>query len=150
MYGFSRVEPRERTVSMDEAVALLGLETLLDQRPDKLSGGERQRVAIARALLVGPKLLLMDEPLASLDLARKLEIFPYFERLKRESGIPIVYVTHQHDELARLGDYLILLDAGRIVDSGPVADLLASLDLPLAHMPEAPVPAPRVTTGIFS
>jgi len=136
-YGYDRVVPGERTVSLDEAITLLGLDTLLDQKPAKLSGGERQRVAIARALLVGPKLLLMDEPLASLDLARKLDIFPYFDRLKRELGIPILYVTHQHDELARLGDYLILMNAGAAVDSGPVMEMLASLELPLAHLPEA-------------
>lgn len=136
-YGFNRVPPNERTVSMAEAIGLLGLEPLLGQMPGKLSGGERQRVAIARALLVGPKLLLLDEPLASLDLARKLEIFPYFDRLKRELGIPILYVTHQHDELARLGDYLILMDSGTVLESGSVPEMLASLDLPLAHLPEA-------------
>jgi molybdate transport system ATP-binding protein len=101
--------------------------------PHTLSGGERQRVAIARALAASPQVLLMDEPLASLDAARKAEIMPWLERLHGTLQLPVVYVTHSSDELARLADHVLLLDAGRVVAQGPVIDMLTRLDLPLAH-----------------
>ena len=94
---------------------LLGIEPLLRRRPDGLSGGEKQRVAIGRALLSGPQLLLLDEPLASLDAARKAEILPYLERLRDGTGIPMVYVSHSADEVERLADTIVHLEAGRVV-----------------------------------
>jgi len=94
-----------------------------------LSGGERQRVAIARALATSPRLLLMDEPLAALDAARKAELLPYFERLTRELAVPMLYVTHSLDEVARLAQHLLLIDAGRLTAQGPATDLLARLDV---------------------
>jgi molybdate transport system ATP-binding protein len=120
-------------------VELLGLGPLLERRPALLSGGERQRVAIARALATAPRLLLMDEPLAALDAARKAEILPYLERLHRDLSLPIVLVTHALDEVARLADHLVLMDAGRVRAAGPMATLLARPDLPLAQADEAGV-----------
>jgi len=123
-----------------EAVAdLLSIKALLKRRPDSLSGGERQRVAIARALLAAPRLLLMDEPLASLDLKRKREILPYLERLHDELAIPVIYVSHAPDEVARLADHLVLLEEGRVVASGPLCDTLARTDLPPAFADDAGV-----------
>lgn len=129
-YGLRRSAEAER-VRWDAAVDLLGLGHLLDRRPERLSGGERQRVAIARALVTGPRLLLMDEPLASLDLRRKQEILPYLERLHDELEIPLLYVSHAADEVARLADHLVVLDNGQAIACGPLADLLARLDLPI-------------------
>jgi molybdate transport system ATP-binding protein len=117
--------------SFDHIVDLLGIDALLDRSPDRLSGGERQRVAIARALLTAPRLLLMDEPLAALDLARKNEILPYLERLHDALEIPVLYVSHAPDEVARLADHLVVLDAGRAVAQGPLAETLARADLPV-------------------
>lgn len=136
-YGRKRIPQSEQTISLERAVALLGIESILRRKPDHLSGGERQRVAIARALAVSPRLLLMDEPLASLDLQRKLEILPYIESLRQELDIPVVYVSHVPDEVARLADHLVLLEEGRALASGPVKDLLTRLDLPLAHGSDA-------------
>ncbi|MGB0128818.1 MAG: molybdenum ABC transporter ATP-binding protein [Rhodocyclaceae bacterium] len=138
-YGLKRVDGRVRRVVFDQAVDLLGIEALLERAPDRLSGGERQRVAIARALLTSPRLLLMDEPLAALDLRRKLEILPYLERLHDELSIPVLYVSHSPDEVARLADYLVLLDAGRVAAAGPLADTLARLDLPPVFADDAGV-----------
>jgi molybdate transport system ATP-binding protein len=104
-----------------------------------LSGGERQRVAIARALATAPQLLLMDEPLAALDTARKAEILPYLERLHQALALPIVYVTHAMDEVARLADHLVLMEAGRVQASGPLAEVLAQTELPLARQDDAGV-----------
>ncbi|HZP18962.1 MAG TPA: molybdenum ABC transporter ATP-binding protein [Bauldia sp.] len=115
--------------ALAEIADLLGIAALLDRRPATLSGGEKQRVAIGRALLAEPRILLMDEPLASLDEARRAEILPYIERLRDEMRLPIVYVSHDMDEVARLADTLVLLSAGRVVASGPVNDVLARLDL---------------------
>ena len=120
---------RERLGDLDHVVSLLGIEPLLERRPGRLSGGEKQRVAIGRALLASPRILLMDEPLASLDEARKLEIMPYIERLGREVRIPIIYVTHSINEIARLADTVVAMDAGRSVATGPVGELLERLDL---------------------
>lgn len=136
-YGIKRVPVSERKVSMDKAITLLGIESLLERWADQLSGGERQRVAIARALAMSPRILLMDEPLSALDLTRKQEIMPYLESLHDELDIPIIYVSHSPEEVARLADYLVLLDAGRIKAAGAIADMLTRLDLPLAHDDDA-------------
>jgi molybdate transport system ATP-binding protein len=132
-YGFKRTPPAQRQHGWNHAVALLGIGHLLQRWPHELSGGERQRVAIGRALASSPRLLLMDEPLAALDAPRKAEILPYLERLQAELAIPIVYVSHAMDEVARLADHLVLLEAGRVTASGPVETLLTRLDLALAH-----------------
>jgi molybdate transport system ATP-binding protein len=118
---------------LDGVVELLGIGALLERRPATLSGGERQRVAMARALATGPRLLLMDEPLAALDAARKAEILPYLERLHRELAVPIVYVTHAMDEVARLADHLVLLSQGSVLATGSLVDVLSRTDLPIAQ-----------------
>jgi len=115
----------------DAIVDLLGLGPLLDRLPSRLSGGEQQRVAIARALLTEPRLLLMDEPLAALDHARKQEFLPWLERLREELDIPLIYVSHAPDEVARLADHIVVMDAGRAVAQGPLAETLARVDLPI-------------------
>lgn len=122
---------------LEEMAERLGIGPLLSRKPERLSGGEAQRVAIARALLTRPRVLLMDEPLAALDAGRRAEILPYLERLHAETAIPILYVSHNFDEVARLADHLVLLDAGRVVATGGLAELTTRLDLPLAHRPEA-------------
>ena len=132
-YGFKRLSQAERRISLDKAIELSGIRHLEDRMPDTLSGGERQRVAIARALAVSPRILLMDEPLAALDPARKQEILPYLESMHEELDIPIIYVSHSPDEVARLADYLVLLDNGRVIASGETAEMLTRLDLPLAR-----------------
>lgn len=124
-------------VSFDEIVDLLGISALLMRRPHTLSGGERQRVAIGRALLAQPRLLLMDEPLASLDAARKSEIMPYLTRLKTALKLPILYVTHAFNEVAQLADSIVLLESGQVVASGPVSGISARGDLPLAQRDDA-------------
>ena len=131
-YGGKRIAADQRRIALDQVVDLLGIAHLLERRPDTLSGGERQRVAIARALATSPALLLMDEPLAALDAKRKAEVLPYLDRLVEELGIPIVYVSHAIDEVARLADHLVLMDAGRVLADGPLPDMLARLDLPVA------------------
>jgi molybdate transport system ATP-binding protein len=118
-------------LSSKEVIELLGIENLLQRKPNQLSGGEKQRVSIARALFSQPELLLMDEPLASLDTQRKREILPYLERLRHELEIPIIYVTHSIDELSRLADWVVVLDKGRVVADGSLADVLTALDSPL-------------------
>ena len=132
-YGLRRVPQQAAApdISLDQAIALLGLETLLARRPEQLSGGERQRVAIARALCAQPQLLLLDEPLASLDQARREEILPWLERLRAELHMPMLYVTHAAEEVARLADTLVLLERGRVRQAGPVAEVLAQLDVPV-------------------
>ena len=130
-YGLKRVPAADQRVALDQAVALLGIGSLMDRRPDTLSGGERQRVAIARALATSPRLLLLDEPLAALDLARKQDILPWLEKLRDELDIPMLYVSHATDEVARLADTLVVLERGRVRATGPVADVLSRLDLPI-------------------
>ncbi len=125
------------TVRFGDVVSLLGIGGLLDRRPHTLSGGERQRVAIGRALLAQPRLLLMDEPLASLDSARKAEILPYLTRLKTALRLPVLYVTHDLDEVARLADSMVLIEAGRVLGFGPLADIASRADLPLAARDDA-------------
>jgi molybdate transport system ATP-binding protein len=121
-YGAKRVPRGSRElVKFDEVVALLGLESLTARRPHELSGGEKQRVALGRALLSQPRLLLLDEPLASLDVARREDVLPYLERLRDHFSIPIVYVSHQFDEVLRLATRVVLLDAGRVLADGDIA-----------------------------
>ncbi|MGE0349976.1 molybdenum ABC transporter ATP-binding protein [Hydrogenophaga sp.] len=133
MFGLQRTPATERRHSWDHGLELLGIAHLLQRMPHELSGGERQRVAIARALATSPRVLLMDEPLASLDAARKAEILPWLEQLHERLDIPVVYVTHSPDEMARLGDHLVLLEAGRVRAQGPVMELMTRMDLPLAQ-----------------
>ena len=130
-FGQSRIAEANQRVEFARAIELLGIGHLLERKPDGLSGGERQRVAIARALLTSPRLLLMDEPLAALDLARKNEFMPYLERLHGELDIPVIYVTHAPDEVARLADHIVVMDAGRAIAAGPLTETLARLDLPV-------------------
>ena len=132
-YGLQRIPLAQRRVAMDQVVDLLGIHKLLARQPATLSGGEVQRVAIARALATSPQLLLMDEPLAALDVQRKAEVLPYLERLHTELAIPMIYVSHAPDEVARLADHLVLLDAGQVTASGATRELMTRLDLPLAH-----------------
>ncbi len=133
MFGFKRTPAAERRHGWDHGLELLGIAHLLQRMPHELSGGERQRVAMARALAASPRVLLMDEPLASLDASRKSEILPWLEQLHERLDIPVVYVTHSPDEMARLGDHLVLLETGRVRAQGPVESLMTRLDLPLAH-----------------
>ena len=146
-FGRKRVPAHERRFALEPVTALLGIEGLLERRPDGLSGGERQRVAIARALLASPRLLLMDEPLAALDLRRKQEILPYLERMHGELAIPIVYVSHAPDEVARLADHLVLLDAGKAVACGPLTETLARVDLPPSFADDAGVVLDTILAG---
>jgi molybdate transport system ATP-binding protein len=137
-YGLKRIAPSERKVPLEQVVEWLGLSHLIERGdPAKLSGGERQRVAIGRALLTSPRILLMDEPLSALDTASKQEILPYLERLHRELNIPVLYVSHAMDEVARLADHLVLLEKGRVIASGELHETLARLDLPTAHFDDA-------------
>jgi molybdate transport system ATP-binding protein len=136
---FARQRAGADAPPLDALLRLLGIEALLQRRPHQLSGGERQRVAIARALATQPRVLLLDEPLAALDLARKREILPWLERLRDELRIPMLYVTHAGDEVARLADHLVLLDAGQVRASGPLAETLARTDLPAVPGEEAGV-----------
>ncbi|WP_350612814.1 molybdenum ABC transporter ATP-binding protein [Pseudomonas sp. HY7a-MNA-CIBAN-0227] len=131
-FGLKRIPRSQRRVDMAQATELLGIGHLLDRHPQHLSGGERQRVGIARALLTSPRLLLMDEPLAALDSKRKSEILPYLERLHDQLEIPVLYVSHAQDEVARLADHIVLLSDGKVLASGPIGETLARLDLPLA------------------
>jgi len=134
-FGLRRAPPGP--VQFDTVVELLGIGGLLDRRPHTLSGGERQRVAIGRALLAQPHLLLMDEPLASLDEARRSEIMPYLARLKTALNLPILYVTHAFDEVTQLADSIVLLEAGHVVASGPMSEIVARGELPLAQRDDA-------------
>ncbi len=132
-YGYRRVAPAQRRVSLAQAIELLDIEHLLDRYPQKLSGGERQRVAIARAVAVSPRLLLMDEPLAALDQKRKQEVLPFIQSLNRELEIPIIYISHALDEVAQIAHHLVLMRAGRVLGSGDIQTMFTRLDLPLAQ-----------------
>ena len=138
-FGQKRAPATERRFVLPEIAELLGINHLLERSPNKLSGGERQRVAIARALLSAPQILLMDEPLAALDYKRKLEILPYLERLRSELSLPIIYVSHSPDEVARLADHLVLLDQGKVLASGRLNEVLSRIDLPAAFADDAGV-----------
>jgi molybdate transport system ATP-binding protein len=133
-YGMRRIAGAQKD-SLDQAIELLGIGHLLARKPDRLSGGERSRIGIARALAVSPRLLLMDEPLAALDLKRKQEILPYLQRLHGELDIPVVYVSHAPDEVAQLADHIVVMEAGRAVTAGALTDTLARIDLPI-HLGE--------------
>jgi molybdate transport system ATP-binding protein len=130
LYGRWFTPAAKRFGHLAQVVELLGIDHLLHRRPRHLSGGEKQRVAIGRALLASPRLLIMDEPLASLDEARKAEILPYLERLYDETRVPIIYVSHSVSEVARLADTLVVMAEGRVEATGPTADVMARLDLP--------------------
>jgi molybdate transport system ATP-binding protein len=136
-YGLKRVAESKRKVSIEKSIELLGIGHLLTRNIDQLSGGEKQRVAIARALATSPEILLMDEPLAALDQNLKQEIMPYLESLHKELNIPVVYVSHSADEVARLADHLVLLEDGKVKASGPICDMLTRLDLSLAQGEDA-------------
>lgn len=138
LYGRWFAPNSERRENLDNVVEMLGIGGLLNRHPGGLSGGEKQRVAIGRALLSGPRALLMDEPLASLDEARKAEILPYIERLRDHSRLPIIYVSHSVAEVSRLASTVVLLSEGRVAAVGPVSDVMQRLDLfPLTGRAEA-------------
>lgn len=132
-FGYKRTPANRRKVPLEQAIALLGIAPLLKRAPASLSGGERQRVALARSLASSPQLILMDEPLSALDATRKAEILPYLDSVHRQLDIPMVYVTHAIDEVARLADHLVLMEAGHMVAEGDTASLMTRLDLMLAH-----------------
>ncbi len=134
-----RIERQAARVALDDAIDLLGIGSLLDRSTVNLSGGEKQRVAIARALVTKPKILLLDEPLASLDIARRKEILPWLERLHRELQIPVIYVTHSLDELARLADHVVMLDQGRVSASGHLQEICTHPIMAMAAGDEAGV-----------
>jgi molybdate transport system ATP-binding protein len=136
-FGLRRVAAPQRRLAHAEVIDLLGVEPLLTRLPDQLSGGQKQRVAIARALLTSPQLLLMDEPMASLDLQSRAEILPYLEQLHDRLEIPVVYVSHAPAEVARLADHLLLLEQGRVAAAGPLNELLTRPDLFPAQLDEA-------------
>lgn len=123
--------------TLEQSIELLGIGHLLQRMPDRLSGGERQRVAIARALAVCPQLLLMDEPLAALDLQRKQEILPFLTRMHNELEIPVIYVTHSPQEVTRLADHIMMLEHGKVVAAGTLESVLTRLDSPLADTKQA-------------
>lgn len=122
-FGLKRSKANHKN-DLEEVAPILGLSELLNRPPGQLSGGERQRVAIARALLAGPEILLLDEPLTALDIQSKLEILPYLERLKCESKVPIIYVSHSPEEVVRFSDHLIEIKAGEVIRTGKPMDLL--------------------------
>jgi molybdate transport system ATP-binding protein len=126
-YGMKLVPEDRRYVEFDQVVDLLGIRPLLSRRPAKLSGGEKQRVAIGRAFLCSPALLLMDEPLASLDGQRKEEVLPFIAKICRKFSTPVLYVSHSVSEIKRLADQVVILDQGRVAESGPVAELVGQL-----------------------
>jgi len=128
-FGWNRVPAAERSVDFAAVVEVLGIGHLLGRRPAGLSGGEKQRVAIGRALLASPRILLMDEPLAALDSARKAEVLPFIADLARRFAIPILYVSHAMDEVLRLADTLVLMENGRAAAVGSTEDLLSRTDL---------------------
>ena len=132
-YGLQRTPSARRKVALELAVELLGIGHLMNRKPAALSGGERQRVAMARALATSPRVLLMDEPLAALDAQRKAEVLPYLERLHQTLDIPVLYVSHAMDEVARLAQHMVLLDQGKVIACGDLQELIVQLDLPLAQ-----------------
>jgi molybdate transport system ATP-binding protein len=141
LYGAKRtgLAASQAQIRLDEVIELLGLAALLDRSPQKLSGGERQRVAIGRALLSQPRLLLMDEPLSALDRLTKDEVLPFLERLHETLSLPVIYVSHDMAEIERLADHLVLMEAGRVVASGPLTDLQSDPARPLMKTRDAAV-----------
>ena len=136
-YGLKRIGQNSQTEHFKQVIELLGIEHLMTRMPERLSGGERQRVAIARALVLNPEILLMDEPLAALDVKRKQEILPFLTRLHNELKIPVLYVTHSQQEVAQLADYLVLLADGKVHAAGLLSEMLSRLDLPQTQDREA-------------
>lgn len=136
-YGYQRIPNAEQQVHPEQVIDLLGLESLRSRYPHELSGGQSQRVAIGRALLTCPQVLLMDEPLAALDAISKNDILPWLEKLQQSLSIPIIYVTHALEEVARLADHMLLLEQGNLLASGSLAELMTRTDLPLAHADNA-------------
>lgn len=132
-YGLRRTPVARQRVALEQLLELLGIAQLLGRKPATLSGGERQRVAIARALATSPRVLLMDEPLSALDAQRKAEVLPYLDKLQTHLDIPVLYVSHALDEVARLASHLVLLREGRVLAHGATASMLARLDLPLTE-----------------
>jgi len=130
VYGFKRLPDAQKKLQPTEVIELLGIEELLARYPDELSGGQRQRVAIGRALLTSPQLLLMDEPMASLDTTSKAEILPFLEKLRDQLKLPIIYVSHAIEEVTRLADHLVLLDTGKVIAEGEIQSLLTDPSLP--------------------
>ncbi|MDA8229810.1 MAG: molybdenum ABC transporter ATP-binding protein [Magnetospirillum sp.] len=128
-FGMKRLAPAERKIPFDVVIGVLGIDHLLERHPARLSGGEKQRVAIGRALLASPRILLMDEPLAALDAARKEEVLPFIARVARQFAVPMLYVSHSMDEVLRLADTLVLIDGGRVAAVGTVESVLARTDL---------------------
>jgi molybdate transport system ATP-binding protein len=126
-YGWRRAPDRADESTLEHVIALLGLGDLLMRRPRTLSGGETARVGLGRALLASPEILLLDEPLASLDAPRRAEILPYLERLRDEARVPMIYVSHQVDEVARLADRVVLLEKGRVTAQGTPGETLPGL-----------------------
>lgn len=133
------ISSEHRAPEFDAVVGLLGIGHLLERAPANLSGGERQRVAVGRALLSNPRLLLMDEPLSALDRMTKLEILPYLEKLHETLAVPMIYVSHDLNEVERLADTLVLLEAGHVLAAGPLYELQTNTSLPLIAAPEASV-----------
>jgi molybdate transport system ATP-binding protein len=138
-YGLKRIRQntKHKNRIVRQIIELLGIEHLMERMPERLSGGERQRVAIARALVLNPEVLLMDEPLASLDFKRKQEILPFLTRLHNELNIPVLYVTHSQQEVAQLADYLLVLADGQVQAAGLLSETLSRLDLPMAQDQQA-------------
>jgi molybdate transport system ATP-binding protein len=127
-FGVKRIGKSTGPVIFQDVVELLGISHLLKCLPHSLSGGERQRVAIARALVLNPDILLMDEPLASLDFKRKQEILPYLNQLHQQTHIPILYVTHSQQEVMHLADYVVIMEEGRVLASGTLSETMNYLD----------------------
>jgi molybdate transport system ATP-binding protein len=132
-FGLKRIGKTPAAAGLEHIIGLLGIGHLLHRMPAHLSGGERQRVAIARALVLQPDILLMDEPLAALDFQRKQEILPYLTMLHQELDIPVLYVTHARQEMAKLADYLVILNEGHVLAAGPLMETLGRIDLPPAE-----------------
>ncbi len=128
LFGWRRAQTKADAATIAHIVELLGLGGLLARRPQRLSGGEKSRVALGRALLAAPDMLLLDEPLAALDAARRREILPYLEKLAREARLPMLYVSHSVDEVARLADTIVVIENGRVKAQGPAFDLLTDID----------------------
>lgn len=145
-FGLKRIG-KQSTEALEPILELLGITHLLNRTPEKLSRGERQRVAIARALALNPEILLMDEPLASLDAKRKQEILPYLVKLHQQTNIPILYVTHSVQEVAQLADYLVVMDQGHALACGTLPETLGRLDIPLAKEKDAAVVWEMVISG---
>lgn len=127
-FGYQRLAPHKQKVNFKDICTLLSINRLLNRPPSSLSGGERQRVAIARALLTSPRLLLMDEPLSALDHQLKKEVLPYLETLQKELSIPIVYVSHSPDEVARLADHITIIKQGSVLKSGLLSEVMLDAD----------------------